>query len=220
MTSTRTAAPSLASARFRRGFIVDPARVAVDTVAKPGASYKPVMRRHTKPALAAALIAASLLAACGSGSKPSSHTSTRTSALAYSRCMRSHGVTSFPDPNSKGQIQLTASPGNGLDPNSPIYKKADAACKSLMPTPSAAQQRQSLGKALAFAKCMRAHGLKDFQDPQPASSGPQTHSQAGGANGGTGPDPNSPQFKSAMQACRNLLPSDAEFNTSSAGDGS
>ena len=75
-------------------------------------------------------------------------------------------------------------------------------------------------RALAFAKCMRAHGLKDFPDPQPADSGPQTHSQAGGANGGTGPDPNSPQFKSAMQACRNLLPSDAEFNTSSAGGGS
>jgi hypothetical protein len=71
-------------------------------------------RRHVRPRLrrrrAAVVITvmagvALLAAGCGGGS-PSSATAGRStqhgSGLAYSHCMRSHGVPNFPDPNSSG----------------------------------------------------------------------------------------------------------------------
>lgn len=61
-------------------------------------------------------------------------------ALAFSKCMRSHGVTDFPDPQfgSGGgiRISLHAKSGGGasdLDPNSPIFQNAQKACGSLLP---------------------------------------------------------------------------------------
>jgi hypothetical protein len=51
--------------------------------------------------------------------------------LKYSQCMRSHGVTSFPDPTRNGGgvgLQVT-----GIDPNSPIFQRAQKACGSLQP---------------------------------------------------------------------------------------
>jgi len=50
---------------------------------------------------------------------------------------------------------------------------------------------------LAFAQCMRAHGLTAFPDP----------GSAGGINiAGTGLNPASPAFKAARSACAKLLP--------------
>ncbi|HEY5287187.1 MAG TPA: hypothetical protein VIJ50_08795 [Solirubrobacteraceae bacterium] len=51
--------------------------------------------------------------------------------------------------------------------------------------------------ALAFAGCMRAHGLPDFPDPK-----------AGGFLFRTGPgaDPSSPAFKAAQTKCKKFLP--------------
>jgi hypothetical protein len=45
------------------------------------------------------------------------------------RCMRSHGVPGFPDPNSSGQIDSAK-----FDPQSPAFKTASAACQSLQPS--------------------------------------------------------------------------------------
>jgi hypothetical protein len=177
-------------------------------------------RRATSAA--AALIATALLVvACGGGSggpgvagagsatTPTGSTGAKKrSALAYSRCMRSHGVHDFPDPDSKGQIQLSAGPGSDLGPDSPVFKTADQACKALMPEPpgSPAQQRKNFAQALKFAKCMRSHGLQNFPDPQPPGSGPQTQSQKGSPGKDQGPSPDSAQFKTAMQACKGLMP--------------
>ena len=51
--------------------------------------------------------------------------------------------------------------------------------------------------AVAFAACMRSHGVPEFPDP--------------GSNGhtslGNGIDPSSPQFQAAQKACQSLLPS-------------
>ena len=62
-------------------------------------------------------------------------------ALAFSRCMRSHGLPDFPDPQfgSGGGVSIRISAhagGNnstGLDPNSPIFQKAQQTCGSLLP---------------------------------------------------------------------------------------
>jgi hypothetical protein len=55
-------------------------------------------------------------------------------ALAMSRCMRSHGVPNFPDPQFRSGpgggvgIQLN---GPGIDPNSPAFQAAQKACGSI-----------------------------------------------------------------------------------------
>ena len=51
-------------------------------------------------------------------------------ALKYSTCMRSNGVPNFPDPNGQGLIQINNATGT-LEPSSPQFQKAEAACKSL-----------------------------------------------------------------------------------------
>jgi hypothetical protein len=48
--------------------------------------------------------------------------------LAFSACMRAHGVKDFPDP-SNGGLQIHVSPGSDLDPNNPTFRKAQQACK-------------------------------------------------------------------------------------------
>jgi hypothetical protein len=54
--------------------------------------------------------------------------------LLFSQCMRSNGVPNFPDPitgPTGGQaINLT---GLGIDPNSPIFQAANAACQKIVP---------------------------------------------------------------------------------------
>jgi hypothetical protein len=50
-------------------------------------------------------------------------------ALRYSQCMRSHGITSYPDPNGQGTIVVNA--GGGIDPTSPQFEKAQKACQGL-----------------------------------------------------------------------------------------
>src|SRR5206468_5993311 len=49
----------------------------------------------------------------------------------FAACMRKHGVTNFPDPNSQGVIQFGS--GNGIDPNSPTFQSARSACQKLLP---------------------------------------------------------------------------------------
>jgi hypothetical protein len=57
--------------------------------------------------------------------------------LDFSRCMRSHGVPGFPDPevSADGGISLSIRKGSGLDPNSSRFQAAQRACQKLMPGP-------------------------------------------------------------------------------------
>lgn len=52
--------------------------------------------------------------------------------LAFSACMRAHGLKDFPDP-SNGGLQIRVSPGSDLDPNNPTFQKAQQACKGDLP---------------------------------------------------------------------------------------
>ncbi len=58
----------------------------------------------------------------------------RSQALAMSRCMRSHGVPNFPDPQFQtgpgGGIGMRIS-GAGIDPSSPQFQAAQKACGSI-----------------------------------------------------------------------------------------
>lgn len=89
--------------------------------------------------------------------------------LAYARCMRSHGVPSFPDPLPGGGFVFHA--GGGVDPSSPAFSAAQAACRKLMPLGGLAPGTtthptdQWLAQMVKAAQCMRRHGIASFPDP-------------------------------------------------------
>jgi hypothetical protein len=52
--------------------------------------------------------------------------------LAFSACMRAHGVKDFPDP-SNGGLQIHVHPGSDLDSGNPTFQKAQQACRGDLP---------------------------------------------------------------------------------------
>jgi hypothetical protein len=50
--------------------------------------------------------------------------------LAFSACMREHGLAKFPDPDADG-ISLRRT--SGIDPDSPRFRAAEKACEDLLP---------------------------------------------------------------------------------------
>jgi hypothetical protein len=135
----------------------------------------------------------------GSSGSQSSQASQLQAARAYASCMRSHGDSGFPDPNSQGNFGAITQ-GSPTDPNSPAYKAAQPSCQSLMPQQSQQQQQQNQSQGVRFAACMRSHGVSKFPDP---------NAQGGFLIQG-GVDNNSPTFKAAMQACQSILPGAAQ----------
>jgi hypothetical protein len=133
----------------------------------------------SKPAALAALICALSALAAGCGSKGPSTTTRQsaqsgsnpdvTAAYAYARCMRGHGVTSFPDPKvhisgNHGSVGFAVNPS---ETGSPKFTSAQKACHAILPAPGSTQPEDQAHKQilLAFARCLRAHGLQDFPDP-------------------------------------------------------
>ena len=48
--------------------------------------------------------------------------------LKFARCMRTHGVADFPDPQSGGGLSIRTSPGSDLNPDSPTFQSASKTC--------------------------------------------------------------------------------------------
>jgi hypothetical protein len=140
-----------------------------------------------------------LVSACGgsSGSSLASTTSAGSArlaaALAFSRCMRTQGVSNFPDPEAQGQF-----PPFQTGVSKQISAAADATCNHLLSHGGADRtpqdRREKLAFALQVARCLRSHGFPSFPDPTVSSGGT---SQALP----TGIDSNSAQFQSAQTAC-------------------
>lgn len=147
-------------------------------------------------------------AACGSsGNSVSPSGSNGASAgVKFSDCMRTHGVSNFPDPGSGGGIQIPIN--SGINPRSPAFQAAQSACFKLLPGSGprrhvTEQQKQMM---LRLSQCMRRHGLTDF--PDPVSTPPAPGTGFGIAFGGPGsviavPQSmlQSPAFQGAAKAC-------------------
>lgn len=146
-----------------------------------------------------AVTACALLAAgCGGGgggsarvpSVASSSTTQRTSssnsspvaargnrALAYSRCIRSNGVPTYPDPSSSGNLPKGNAQAFGVSTSQ--YQAAQQACSHLLPTGGSASLTQclmtgdcprtvvqpALEEGRTFAQCMRNQGVRNWPDP-------------------------------------------------------
>jgi hypothetical protein len=135
------------------------------------------MTRPRRPLAALGLITTiALISACGStapaetGSGGGSNIPTAQKAVKFAECMRSHGVTRFPDPGGSGRLTIDGvANGSSLDVSSPAFKQALTACQRLEPAgfmgPKRSPGQQSA--ALRFAQCIRANGVTDFPDPLP-----------------------------------------------------
>ncbi len=137
------------------------------------------------PLAAAAIAAATAIAACGSNSPSSpgsgghlAYAQAQQDAVSFAQCMRSRGVPSFPDPTSPQEFKFSLSPSSGANTRSPAFQSAETACQHLLPGggppgQSAAQDQAHTAALLAFARCLRGHGFPNFPDPN--SSGQVTH---------------------------------------------
>ncbi len=136
------------------------------------------MNKRRRPLAALALIAmVALISACGSSAPAGTSTgrsrANNTAASAqkgvkFAQCMRSNGVSQFPDPGPSGKFTIEAVVnGASLDPNTPAFKQAISACKNLEPAGFTGGKRSSRQQsaALRFAQCIRANGVRDFPDP-------------------------------------------------------
>jgi hypothetical protein len=154
-------------------------------IRRPRRASPPTARKVATVIATAAL--ALLVAACSGGSPSASGSShaggstTSPSAVAYSRCMRSHGVSKFPDPASSGQIPKGSAQQFGV--SSSQYQAAQTACQYLLPnTGSTQEQQQETQCAMAgncsqavvqrwmnglrkLAQCLRTHGVPNWPDP-------------------------------------------------------
>jgi hypothetical protein len=185
-------------------------------------------RRHALPVAAVIATTVFALAACSNGSGPSAGSggsssaagaSTFTSAVAYSACMRSHGVPNFPDPDSRGQ--LPKPDAHHLGVSSSQLRAAQRACQHLLPNNGGAINADSIqqcmmaddcpqalvqqvrNEELNFARCMRSHGVPNWPDPIIDSQGRPVFAISISKDGF---DPYSPQIWAKGDECSHLMP--------------
>ena len=195
------------------------------TAVLPGTSYNTFMRagsmraeaaqaRWLRRAVAAcilALLCGLALAACGGSSTPRTSSSHANVFIAFSKCMRAHGVTNFPDPTGHG-INIGRA---GIDPRSPAFQAAQKTCFKLLPGGGPNNQKASAARirqADQTAQCMRTHGVSGFPDPiistgPPTNLNPANYSslEAGGGIITAIPksiNEQSPAFERAAKACQ------------------
>jgi hypothetical protein len=141
------------------------------------------------------------------------------------------GIAKLPDPNSRGSSRsappgsirahrfrrnraalpaLAAAGAVGLglfasacggSPGTPVAHIGSTQTTTSTSRSSSSGSRDDTKILVAYAACMRKHGVPNFPDPQATASG--SHLVIGSENG---IDPHSSQFKNAQQACKTLLP--------------
>ena len=169
--------------------------------------------RRTIPGLLAAgavLVVVLLASGCGGssdlatggGSANAASASREDAQLKFARCLREHGVdVQDPQPGSRGAaLGLAGKPGNETKTNEAIKQ-----CEKLVPggfkEPTAEEREKFQDAALAFARCMRAHGI-DVPDPS---------TQGGGVIMKV-PRQNA-KFEAAQKECQKLLPQPQEIGS-------
>jgi len=174
-------------------------------------------RRHRRLVTAGLVLLGLALVACGSqqaspsvahvARTPTTKAGSPTSALVLAtQCLRQHGL-----PNLPGPILATAGPAEGnmvLDkqalatyPRAEVSQALGACTTSLEQAgldggSNSGASSQEIRYLLAFAHCVRNHGVPNFPDPNSSGQIPKVSQQ----------ELNRPQFREAEKACQNLLP--------------
>jgi len=180
---------------------------------------KPSTARTAAGIIAAAGLAL-LTAACGgspsstgSGGSSDAGGAANQREVAYSHCMRSHGVPNFPDPSGSGSGGVPKETAQQLGVSNSQLQAAQNACQHLLPNtgniddnPAALHQWWS--QMLHFARCMHSRGVPNWPDPSPYPQDPvrptfNLHAAGIGFHLGAQPGNivNSPQIEAKVRQC-------------------
>jgi hypothetical protein len=177
-------------------------------------------------ATAALALVAWLATACSNspssadGSSKARGSASSRSTVSFSDCMRSHGLSSYPDPGSNGVLPKTSPQQLGV--SSSRFQAAQLACQHLLPaagtvlTARSMQQcylayvcpptlvQQALTAGLKLARCMRSRGVSDWPDPSVDDRGRPLFDI-------NVPRPTPPQVRRALNVCGRLDPAGSEL---------
>jgi hypothetical protein len=176
---------------------------------------------HTVVPMITAAVLGLLATACGgspssAGRSPDAGGSADPpSAVAYSHCVRSHGVPNFPDPPSGGGVPKVSAQELGVS-NSRL-QAAYRSCQRPIPATGGSVQQQEqrcyvagncppaltqqmLNAARTFARCMRSHAVPNFPDPSTDSQGRIVFNIS--AHGISDSASHSPQFTTKLNECQ------------------
>jgi hypothetical protein len=169
-----------------------------------GAAKSPTVAHLGSSTKSSAVSAGASAGSGGGGSAGSS--SPDSQAVAYSACVRAHGVPNFPDPKvstNGGEVKVAIGINPSISSN-PHFKSAQQACSKLLPSGGPGEganhqvSPQEQSQYLKAAACIRSHGIPNF--PDPTFSGGGVHVSQKDIN------PHSPQVRAAEEACQSLIP--------------
>jgi hypothetical protein len=184
------------------------------------ARMRTTLRPLTLPLLI--VLAGSALVGCGAASAGGSRVATlgstvaaakasdttvpkdpRQASLAFAKCMREHGVH-MPDPSPSDKGGFTVQVG-GDEQDHTLIDRAQKACQryldamvGTMKRPDPREEAKMRQQMLAYAQCMRDHGVA-FPDPKFSDNGLVQM-------GRPGLNPKDPKFAAADKACQKDLP--------------
>jgi len=182
----------------------------------------PTMARAVAAVLALATLAAcsSSSSSAGSGSPNAGGPAASLSAnsrkvLAFSRCVRTHGVPDYPDPDSQGQVAKETAQQLGV--GSSRLQAALSACEHLLPATgdiddNPAALNRWWNQMQRFAQCMHARGVANWPGPTPYPQDPARPTfnlHAAGIAFHQGSQPgnivNDPQIETAVRRCESVV---------------
>ena len=161
-------------------------------------------------AVGALAVAALLAAGCSGGPAPAASPAAAANAggvgsndgpnakSVYISCLVSHGVHIAPRGSGNN--------GGGVNRNSPQFRRAEVACRSLQPVGARPLTAQDQIYYLRAARCMRAHGVLQFPDPVFSDGGVHFPGPPPGLNLHT------PQVLRAEAICRRLIPTGLPYS--------
>ena len=130
------------------------------------------------------------------------HPRNRAQAVKFAECMRSNGVSQFPDPGASGKLTIDAvANGSSLDTSTPAFKQALSACKALEPAGFTGSKRSSQQQQAA-PQVRPVHPRQrrdDFPDPIP--NGPLVDTNRIPSAADNRRDERSPRRDAEVQRC-------------------
>jgi hypothetical protein len=190
-----------------------------------GPSGRRRARALGSPAVLLAPLALLALAACGGASNgpdvasagsggattspgASTGSTQQGDATKFVECMKKYGVDVEVEDDGNGRAGIRIKGGRKGDAGA--MDKAQQECRRFAPGGGSggvgrAVPKKEQEKFLAFARCMRDHGIP-MQDPTFDGGGVRLMI---GEGAGKGPEPDDSAVRAAQQACQSLLPTDA-----------
>jgi hypothetical protein len=149
-------------------------------------------------------------AVTASGSPSASAGDDADAGLKFAQCMRSHGLSWFPDPKADGSMDVRIPAGT----DERKFQAAQDACKGYAQGGSGTHSMspEDFEKMRELSQCMRDHGVTKFPDPKPGE-GLRIDANK------VGMGPGNPTFDAAQKACEKYQPPGARTQTHSDGGG-